>query len=162
MKKTIFVAQAIDYKKSVEYWQEMKQEAEKAYTRKRSEKGRKQAQEEINRCENLVENYQEKFDTCEKERQEAILFATTEKVFIYCAYNRVGLSGWQDKDTIYIPVETVEEAQETAKDIMKKQGGYVANVRVEIHNDNVVEEHARIKNEIAKLQAKLKELEKKM
>lgn len=162
MKKTIFVAQEIDYKRSVEYWQEMKQEAEKAYTRKRSENGRKQAQEEINRCENLVESYQEKLNTCEKERQEAILLATTEKVFIYCAYNRVSISGWQDKDTVYIPVETVEEAQETAKDIMKKQGGYIANVRIEIHNDNVVEEHARIENEIAKLQAKLRELEKRM
>lgn len=162
MKKTIFVAQAIDYKRSVAYWQEMKQEAEKAYTRKRSENGRKQAQEEINRCENLVKNYQEKLNICEKEKQEAILFATTEKVFIYCAYNRVSMSGWTDKDTVYLSAETVEKAQETAEDIMKKQGGYVTNVRVEIYNDNVVEEHTRIENEIARLQARLKELEKRM
>ena len=45
---------------------------------------------------------------------------------------------------------------------LKKQGGYVANVRVEIYDDNVVEEHAKIENEIAKLQEKLKELEKRM
>ena len=162
MKKTIFVAQMIDCKRSIAYWQDMAQEAEKAYTRKRSEKGRKQAQEEIDKCKNLVKNYQEKLDTCEKEKQEAIAFTTNKKVFIYCAYNCVNMSGWQDRDTVYIPAETIENAQETAKDIMKKQGGYVANVRVEIHDDNVVEEHARIENEIAKLQEKLKELEKRM
>lgn len=162
MKKTIFVEKMIDCNKSIAYWQDMVQEAEKAYTRKRSEKGRKEATEEINRCKNLVKNYQEKLANYEKEMQEAIALANTEKVFIYYAYNRVNMSGWQEKETVYISAKTWEEAKEKAEDMKKNQGGYIANLRVEIHNDNVVEEHTRIENEIARLQEKLKELEKRM
>lgn len=79
MKKTIFVAQMIDCKRSIAYWQDMAQEAEKAYTRKRSEKGRKQAQEEIDKCKNLVENYQEKLDTCEKKNRKQSLLQLIKK-----------------------------------------------------------------------------------
>lgn len=147
----------INYLRSrVAYSKEELEKAIEAKTRKRSESGLKKADEEIDRIEKWKAREEAELAKYEAEAEEAKKLAAAGGEIVLA---RLWLDdyGRSDSEVNRSKWDSLEEAEEAYRKIKEGNGGYI-KAWIEIREAGEFDRIEKIRAEIAKLEAELKEL----